>query len=128
MIRACPRSLVVGILFALCAMSFMIASVSKCASGNGNMFAQGPFCSVEHTSRPVSTQKSAPDMALIQELAVVIAVSVILTIFSKRVLEKTLARWTSLEGRNGNIQHTRLRLPPIPLQSFLPQISSAHGM
>lgn len=128
MIRACPRSLIIGLSLALLAMSFMIGATSGCGSKSSASFFQGPFCSVEHASSPIHTEKHTPDMALIQELIGVLATVIVYAIFSKRMLEKSLVRFLGLTGRIGRREHIRSRTGPIPFDLFLPQIASAHGM
>ncbi|MCX6714290.1 MAG: hypothetical protein NTX72_00555 [Candidatus Uhrbacteria bacterium] len=127
MIRACPRSLVISLSLALLAMSFMIGAASGCGSTSSVSFFQGPFCSVEHASSPIHTEKHAPDMALTQELASILAAVIVYAICSKRILEKSLVRFLAITGRIGRREHLRPRTGPIPFDLFLPQISSAHG-
>lgn len=129
MIRACPRSIAIGLSFALLAMSFLVANIAGCIQTGTFFLAQGPYCSVEHASAPLHTEKHTPEMALAQELTAILLASTILFIFfSKRLLEKTLVRFFGLTSRIGRREHIRTRTGPIPFDLFLPQIASAHGM
>ena len=118
--RGCMRSLVFSLGFALVAMTFMIATVTHCSSEKSSTFAQGPFCSVEHTSA-THAGNSAPEMILIQELAI-IATGFVLMLWSKRISLKIL---TQRIGRIRPIR--RMRGRPTALQIFLPQIFASHG-
>ena len=127
MIRACPRSLVIGLTIALFAMNFMIAAVSSCASSSKVSFQKGPFCSVEHASSPIHTEKSTPEMTFIQELSIAIAAAFLLIRDEKRILEKTLLRFISFIGSIGKRSYERSRSGPILFSTFVPQVFATHG-
>ncbi len=127
MIRACPRSLIIGLTIAIFAMNFMIAAVSGCASASKISFLNGPFCSVEHTSSPIHAEKSAPEMTLIQELSIAIAAAFLLTRDEKRILQKTLVRFISFLGSIGKRSYERSRSGPILFLKFVPQVFATHG-
>lgn len=129
MIRACPRSIAIGLSFALLAMSFLVANIAGCVQTGTLFFAQGPYCSVEHASAPLHTEKHTPEMALTHEVtSILLTTAIVFTIFSKRILEKTLVRFLGLTSRVGRREHVRSRTGPIPFDLFIPQIASAHGM
>ena len=118
--RACRRSIVLGLSFALMAMTFMIATTTRCSTTSHLSFARGPFCSVEHTSS-TKTGNSTPEMIVIQELAI-IATGFILMLWSKRISLEILS-WTI--GRVRSIR--RIRGEPMAFRFFLPQIFASHG-
>jgi hypothetical protein len=110
-------------------MSFLVANIAGCVQTGTLFFVQGPYCSVEHASAPLHTEKHSPEITLSQELtAILLATTILFTFFSKRILEKTLVRFLGLTGRIGRMEHIRSRTGPIPFDLFLPQMASAHGM
>ncbi len=125
MIRACPRSLVIGLCFALLAMTFMIASLASCTTTVTNSI-QGPFCAVERASSPISATHSAPDMALSQQLSFIFLGLALFACTARRILPNT--HWNPLK-RAGRVRDMRcVRGETTAFRVFIPQIASAHGM
>lgn len=113
------------VLFAFLAMSFMIVATTNCPKSSKNI--QGPFCSVQHTSLPTHTTKSAPDIALISEFAALLMAIIAIKAYAELVFQKSLIRFTGIIGRVSRNNHVRSRSGPIPFDQFLPQIACSHG-
>lgn len=128
MTRAFSQWITNTVLFALLAMSFLISVSAHCASSNRSVIAQGSFCSVEHTSTPLHSEKSEPEIALVNELGALMLATIALQPYAKLIFEKFLLRFMGIVGRIHRNKHVRSRSGPIPFDIFLPQIASTHGM
>ncbi len=122
--RVYPQWIFVLILSALVVLNLGIALTTSCGQKFVRISAQGPYCSVQQTSAPSSTQKSDDAIAIVQEFSILLSFFIVLSLFSFVLFQKKLPRGFILWRKAVN--RDVIRAGPSSFGVFIPQLFASH--